>query len=147
MASKKKFSLDSVVNPLKKSVYFTQPESPREMTQETQEVSSTVVPAPPQLVDTPPAASPVSEASPLSEPVVETKKRTRGRPKFARATSRHSFEFYTDQVNRLRRVKALRELNENRSISLSEIVRDAISSYIEAFEENSKAEEIISRTG
>ena len=149
MASKKKFSSDSVANPLKKSAYFIRSADPYETTQEAQQTPLTTAPAPQQPIGTPPAAIRSSEAppSPESAVVVEAEKKTRGRPKFARATSRHSFEFYTDQVSRLRRVRALRELNENRSISLSEVVRDAISSYIETFEKNNKAEEIISRTG
>lgn len=61
----------------------------------------------------------------------DEKEETRGRPRSQRKTTRHSFEFYADQVKKIRRIKALKELDEERTISLSEIVRDALDEYIE----------------
>ncbi len=131
MAKSKRFSEESVSNPLrplKKSAYFSTP-----VEEKTERVNK-------------PNASTFrdAQATDNAEEVEKTEKR--GRPKFKRETSRHSFEFYKDQVTRLRTVKSIRELRENRSISLSEVVRDALDAYITDFEQTHNVDQIINRT-
>lgn len=130
MARSKRFSEDSVSNPLrplKKSAYFSSPAD-----EKTERINK-------------PTASGLRDAQ--AEEVQRKKKsEKRGRPKFKRETSRHSFEFYKDQVTRLRTVKSIRELRENRTISLSEVVRDALDAYITEFEQTHNVDQIINRT-
>lgn len=131
MAKNKRFSEESVSNPLrplKKSAYFSAP-----VEEKTERVNK-------------PSASALRDIQ-ATEEIEEMKKgEKRGRPKFKRETSRHSFEFYKDQVTRLRTVKSIRELRENRTISLSEVVRDALDAYITEFEQTYNIDQIISRT-
>lgn len=56
--------------------------------------------------------------------------RTVDRTKASRETVRHSFEFYADQIEAIRRLRAQHEL-AGESISLSDIVRTAIDQYLQ----------------
>lgn len=61
-----------------------------------------------------------------------------GRPRKKRATTRHSFEFYKDQLTSLRKLRAQRELETGQSFSLSDVVREAIDWYLEQQENKEK---------
>ena len=61
--------------------------------------------------------------------VFRSDKRTVALP-FKRKTKRYSFEFYEDQLTRLKRIKINAELS-GESIALSEIVRTALDEYLQ----------------
>lgn len=109
--AKRKTTTDTISNPLSGSAFFKEKEPSRKRPQDNK---------PNEIIN-------------RTEKQTDTAntKETRGRPPSERETTRHSFEFYVDQVTKIRRIKALKELDEDRTISLSEIVRDALDEYIE----------------
>jgi hypothetical protein len=76
-----------------------------------------------------------------------TKDRTENRPKkrtvhlpIKRLTKRYSFEFYEDQITRIKKTKIEAELSGDR-IAMSEIVREALDHYFETVRKNERSEE------
>ena len=57
-----------------------------------------------------------------------------------RRTKRYSFEFYEDQITRIKKIKIETEL-DGESISLSEIVRQALDHYFDSVRETERSEE------
>ena len=55
-----------------------------------------------------------------------------GRPNKYRYTKRHSFEFFADQLTDLRMLQAHYELIEGRKVKLSDLVREALDTYLQA---------------
>lgn len=70
---------------------------------------------------------------------IRTENRTVQYP-IKRLTKRYSFEFYEDQITRVKRIKIETELRGER-ISLSEIVREALDHYFETVRKNERSEE------
>jgi hypothetical protein len=57
-----------------------------------------------------------------------------------RLTKRYSFEFYEDQIIRIKKIKIEAELNGDR-IALSQIVREALDHYFETVRKSERSEE------
>lgn len=55
-----------------------------------------------------------------------------GRPSNPRYTKRHSFELFADQMLDLRMLQARYEVKKGRKVALSEMVRDALDTYLKA---------------
>jgi hypothetical protein len=72
-------------------------------------------------------------------PEIRTEKRTVLIP-IKRRTKRYSFEFYEDQLSRIKKIKIETEL-DGENISQSEIVREALDYYFESVRKSERSEE------
>lgn len=124
--ARKKITPDSVVNPLEGSAFFKSEPAP----------STDSKPA-----DSAGERGRDNKANALIKraDIDETSStERRGRPPKKRKTSRHSFEFYADQVELIYKLVALRQFKEGKNISLSDIVREALDEYIAKYREELK---------
>ncbi len=94
---------------------------------------------------TPPAVDshPVKTSSAPNDRTVDATERPNGRTVYSserpndrtvsseRKTVRHSFEFYADQIQAIRKLRAQKEL-AGEPVSLSEMVRDAVDRYLDS---------------
>ncbi len=101
--TKKRITTETVANPLKESIFFTKQVAEKE--EQTGEATSQ------------------TEKQPVG-------KKKPGRPRLARPTARHSFEFYKDQLVALRKLRAKKELATGESLTLSQLVREALDTFL-----------------
>ena len=128
--ARKRLTTDSASNPLEESAFFTQPQPDPQIEIE------------PERPESPPSTRPRKKAkkSPETQNKAKTDepKRKRGRPESKRGTTRYSFEFYNDQLERLVQVRAHRMIDTGKNIPMSVIVREAIDDYLRKHERKNK---------
>lgn len=160
--SKKRITVDSVENPLEGSAFFVLPpplelendeqEKTSEAPQMQEPEAKTELPdslaaetsgkkevdAPEDLVaqeneaETPNEQK-IQQIKALQSPTKESAPRRRaGRPSNPRYTKRHSFELFADQMIDLRTLQARDEVKKGRKVALSEMVREALDTYLQA---------------
>lgn len=129
--ARKRLTADSVSNPLEESAFFPRPQPEPQVEIE------------PERPEEPPPTQPrkKTEKSSTAQNKAETDepKRKRGRPQSKRKTTRYSFEFYDDQLERLVQVRAHRMIATRKNIPMSVIVREAIDDYLRKHERKIKA--------
>jgi len=132
MANKKPFTVNPVVNELKGSAWFRRPT-------ESQPLSTTpTAPVPQVAVEQPPSHKQVLEhgtdnAQNKSVRVTETVERPQRSPvqqPKKKRRKRRAYDFDHRQLENMRRLRATRELQEDRSVSMSELMREAVDYFL-----------------
>lgn len=130
--AKKTFS-NPVINELKGSAWFKRPEATSENQTPSPAPAAAQKAAPPASIETPvqeTAAIIRTQRSDVRsghvyEAVNRTKRSTVQHPNIER-TQRRAYDLLESQIISLRRIRATRELSHNQTVSLSQLVREAV---------------------
>jgi len=129
----KKLNTAAVINELRgESAFFRAPAGSSNKAQGGLPPSDVTRAAPKQLFPPPLARQVTSPARPSNQPNDGTTDRTDGRSG-RRGTVRHAFEFYGDQICRLKEMRR-KALIEDHPFSMSEVVRSALDHYLAELE-------------
>ena len=146
--TKKRITVDSVVNPLEGSAFFIAPPPDNKESDKFLETSQALViqeseekldrkieivkASANRKVSKKTNALKSSSLKPVDKDSVRTSlpRRKVGRPKKKRYTKRQSFELFTDQMFGLRSLQAQYELEQGRKVKLSDLVREALDTYL-----------------